>query len=64
MPTAPAVRKPNRSGVPIHFYAPPELREALDACAADNRRTMTAEAMIALENHLQALGYWPAKQAE
>jgi hypothetical protein len=52
-------KKPNRSGVPLHVYLPPEVRAAMDALADDNRRSLTTEVLIALENHLKATGRWP-----
>lgn len=52
-------RRPNRTGVPLHIYIPPEVRAALDALADENRRPLTTEVLIALENHLKAAGRWP-----
>ncbi len=51
-------KKPNRSGVPLHVYIPPALDAALEACAAANRRKVTAEVVIALEKHLREGGFW------
>ena len=45
-----------RQGTPMTVYLPPALRAALDALADDNRRTLTAEVVMALEAHLLAAG--------
>lgn len=56
-----SVRRPNRTGTPLHIYIPPELRAAIDQCAENNRRKLTQEVVIALENHLKGQGLWPPK---
>jgi hypothetical protein len=38
---------------------PLELRDALDALRKKMRRTLTAEIILAIENHLELAGYWP-----
>ena len=50
---------PNRTGVPLHIYISPELRQAIDSCADENRRKLTQEVVIALEEHLKRQGRWP-----
>jgi hypothetical protein len=57
-------KKPNRSGVPLHVYIPPELRAVIDAMAGSNRRPLTTEVIIALENHARAAGLWPPPAEE
>lgn len=54
---------PKRTGVPLHIYIPPELRQAIDDCADANRRKLTQEVVIALEEHLKRQGLWPPKDA-
>jgi hypothetical protein len=48
-----------RTGLPLHVYLEPALRQALDQLAARSRRSVTAEVSIALENHLKEAGLWP-----
>lgn len=48
-----------RQGIPTTVYLPADLRQALDQCAQGNRRTLTAEVMLAVEAHLKAAGLWP-----
>lgn len=55
----PEKRRPNRSGVPLHIYISRELRQAINELAEENRRLITTEVVIALENHLKAAGRWP-----
>lgn len=52
-------KRPRRTGVPLHIYVPPELRDAMDAAADANRRKLTQEVIIALEDHLKKQGRWP-----
>jgi hypothetical protein len=53
-------RKPiQRSGKPLNVWITQELRAALDASAAKNRRPLTTEVAIALEHYLQTQGLWP-----
>lgn len=54
--------KPNRTGVPLYVYVPPEIRSAIDELAERNRRPLTSEVLIALEAHLKAAGLWPPKK--
>lgn len=61
---SPEPKRPKRTGVPLHIYLPPELRAAIDALAEDNRRLLTVEVIMALENHLKAAGRWPPPQKE
>lgn len=56
-------RTPVRTGVPLHIYIPPALRDAIDSCAESNRRKLTQEVIIALEEHLKKAGRWPVSQA-
>jgi hypothetical protein len=62
-PLAPP-KPPNRSGVALFVYVPPELRAAIVALAARTRRTLTTEVVIALENHAKKNGLWPPDAAE
>jgi hypothetical protein len=48
-----------RSGKPLNVWIPEELREALDQSAAKNRRLLTTEVVIALEQYLSTQGLWP-----
>ena len=52
--------KPIRKGVPLSIHIPRKHREALDALAEENRRTITAELVLALERHFAETGKWPA----
>ncbi len=36
----------------IHIYFPPEIYEALKELATTNRRSLTAEVVIAVEKHI------------
>jgi hypothetical protein len=54
-----ATKKPNRTGVPLHIWIPPTLREALERLAAKRRRPLTTEVVIALEKHLTDEGELP-----
>jgi hypothetical protein len=62
-PPADDPKRPRRTGVPLHVYIPPDLRAAMDRLAGENRRSLTSEVMIALENHLKAVGQWPPPAA-
>lgn len=55
---------PKRSGVPLHIYVPAAIRQAIDQCAEANRRKLTQEVLIALEEHLKKQGRMPGKQGE
>lgn len=57
-------KKQKRKGVPLHVYLPPPLMEVLVACAADHRRKLTQEVVLALEGYLKALGRWPPPERE
>lgn len=48
----------------IVFHLPREIYDALLALAADNRRTRSAEILIALEEHLRASGRFPKKEPQ
>lgn len=48
-----------RSGRPLHVWIPEELRGAIDAAAAQNRRPLRTEVEIALERYLAEIGLWP-----
>lgn len=51
--------KPTRTGVPLHVWLDPALRQAIDCLAAQTRRSLTTEVTMALESHLKAAGLWP-----
>jgi hypothetical protein len=53
---------PNRSGVPLHIYIPPAIRQAMDDCATANRRKLTQEVLIALEEHLKRQNRMPPEE--
>ncbi len=57
-------KRPNRTGVALHIYIPPDIRAAMDALAGDNRRPLTTEVLIALEAHLRAAGRMPNRPKE
>jgi hypothetical protein len=40
-------------------YLDPALRDLIDALATDNRRSLTEEVAIALEERLTKFGKWP-----
>lgn len=44
---------------PLFLRLPPAYHQALEQLAKKNRRTLTAEAMIALEEHFSKNGAWP-----
>jgi len=46
------------------FHLPADILAALDTLAKRNRRTKTAELLIALEEHLRASGVWPDPAAD
>jgi hypothetical protein len=52
-------KKPTRTGVSLHVYVEPALREAIEAAAKSHRRSLTGEVSLALEAHLRSLGLWP-----
>jgi hypothetical protein len=52
-----------RTGVTLHIWIPPALREAIDALATEKRRALTTEVIIALEKHLTDEGKWPPPPA-
>ena len=54
-----ARKPPKRTGVPLHIYIDPALRDALNKLCDKTRRLLTTEVVIALENHLQAAELWP-----
>lgn len=51
--------RPKRKGLPLNIYIPKKLREALDKSAEANRRPVTSETVIALEEYLARQGHWP-----
>jgi len=52
--------QPNRTGVPFHTYIDPHLADNFRRLARTvNRRSVTLELVIALENHLKAAGIDP-----
>lgn len=50
---------PKRAGKPLHVWIPKNLRDAIDAAADKNRRHITSEVEIALEEYLAKQGLWP-----
>lgn len=56
-------RKPSKKDRHVNpilgIRLPDDLMVAFRQLAGDNRRTLTAEVAIALENHLKANGLWP-----
>lgn len=63
-PPEPERKRPNRSGVPLHIYIPPDLRAVIEALADDGRRSITNEVIIALEEYAARQGRWPVKPAK
>lgn len=59
---APAKKKGAEPTVTVSFRWPPDVRDALEKLAADERRTLTQQALIAVEEHLAKHGRWPAKK--
>jgi hypothetical protein len=57
-------KKGKRTGVSLHVYIGPALREAMDKLIERDRRSLTTEVEMALENHLKEKGLWPPKPAE
>lgn len=57
----PPKKKPKRirKGAPLNIYLPQKLRDALDDSAEGNRRPVTSETIIALEEYLTRQGKWP-----
>lgn len=55
--------KPSRRGKALHLWIDPALRELLESLAERNRRTITVEVTIALEERFRRLGLLPP-QAE
>ena len=53
---APATK---RAGKPLHVWIPEALRDAIDKAAEVNRRHLTSEVEIALEEYLTKQGLWP-----
>jgi hypothetical protein len=45
-----------RTGTPIQIWLPVQLKELLIELALKNRRKLTGEVILALENHLKASG--------
>ena len=48
----------------IAFHLPEDVHDALLALSKDNRRTITSELLIAVEEHLRASGRWPVPAKE
>jgi hypothetical protein len=46
--------------MPVQARVDPKLHEALETLSERNRRSMSAELIIALEKHLAEAGLWPA----
>lgn len=55
-------KKPNRKGKPLNVWVPPAMRDAIDLLAERNRRLVTTEVIIALEEYLTKAGLWPPKK--
>ncbi len=51
-------KKPKRSGVPLQLYVPSWIKATLGEMAEEHRRPLTAEVLIALENHIKAAKRW------
>jgi hypothetical protein len=51
--------KQKRKGKNLNIWIEGVLREAIGQLADRNRRPLTEEVSIALENHLSAAGLWP-----
>jgi predicted DNA-binding protein len=47
------VKKKQRTGVSLQLWLPPELADRLTETAWRNRRTKTAEVILALERYLE-----------
>lgn len=56
--------KPGRTGKQLQIWIPAPLRDALDAATKTQRRPLTTEVIIALEEHLAKLGLWPPAEAQ
>lgn len=54
-------KKPKRSGVSLHVYIEPELRDALDVLVDREERGLTAEVARALKMYLADQGVWRPK---
>ena len=52
-------KQPGPDRVPLHIEVPPAVKQGLERLAERNFRKITAEAIIALQNHLAANGLWP-----
>jgi hypothetical protein len=48
--------RPKRGGVPLHVIIPPHIKAEFDRLADENRRPLTTEILIALEERLDRLG--------
>lgn len=48
----------------VVFHGPDDLIESFKELASRNRRTITAEILIAMEEHMRASGLWPPKPKE
>jgi len=55
-PEGEPVRRPNRKAVSTHIGFPPALRLAIESLAERNRRPLTTEILIAVEEHLRRSG--------
>jgi hypothetical protein len=56
-------KKPvNRTGVSLHVYIEPALREALDRLVDREERGLTAEVSRALRVYLAQQGLWPPEK--
>jgi hypothetical protein len=54
-------KRPNRTKVPLHVEIKPDLRAAVDAAKKKTRLELNELIAIALEEHLERLGFWPPK---
>lgn len=61
MLAVPKKKPPARSGAPVFAYVPQELRDALDDYLNKTKPkpSLTAAIETALEEFLQARGFWP-----
>ena len=57
IPEKPKTQK--RTGVSLHVYLDPKVRKAIEDCSNANRRSLTEEVSIAIEEHCRKHNLWP-----
>lgn len=60
-------KKPNRTGIAVALYIPPEIAEHLEDLILRDKRTKTVEIVQALRHHLAKKGYktgWSDEEEE